>query len=149
MTFAGQNPAELLHQIERIVDISAHDLARVHPTLEWVLSHFANWKFFLKVAAVGMASLPHRDDPGFLDKVDQQLEAWDSDAKPAIKNFLGFMSNRGGSGSTGDIPAWVGFWVLWNVKQTKDAPTLQEARAAPKVGEFCARVASSWDQAPR
>lgn len=104
------------------------------------------WQFFFVVTSVGVSFLlaPSRLAPELQDEACQlvavALEHWHPQGHEALKDFLDFMHRR--LEQEVELPAAVGTWLLWNLKQAK--PTVAELELAWPLGLFFLHSFKDW-----
>lgn len=104
------------------------------------------WQFFFVVASVGISFLlaPVQVASELQEEVCQivaaALEGWHPQAHDALKDFLDFVHQR--QAQEVELPAAVGVWFLWNLKQAKPTPT--ELALAWPLGLFFLHSFKDW-----
>ena len=104
------------------------------------------WQFFFVVTSVGIAFLlaPARVAADQQSEICQivaaALEGWHPQAHDALQDFLTFVHQR--LDQEVELPAAIGAWLLWNLKQ--DKPTLSELELAWPLGLFFLHSFKDW-----
>lgn len=104
------------------------------------------WPFFFITACIGVTfmlapvQVAEEAQSQVCDTVAAALEAWNPQGHEALEDFLKFV--RGKLEQDVEMPAAIGTWLLWNLKQAK--PTEDELRLAWPLGLFFLHSFMGW-----
>lgn len=100
-----------------------------------------DWDFFMTAAGCGLVLMSTETYKGEHDEVKNSCIEIDKNLPRAIDDFTKFMNNF--KGKDEEMIANIGYWVLWNVKQSQ--PTYDDMKElSPIIGNFLMKVISDW-----
>jgi len=116
-----------------------------YPILKEILKESKNpsndWDFYMTAAGSGIVLISSETYKGEHDEIKNRASEIDKDIPRAIDDFISFMNK--GNVSDDLIPANIGLWVLWNLKQAE--PSNEEVKElAPVIGNFLLQIIFDW-----
>lgn len=138
----------LLPAAQKLAAAAFGPLSEQYPELAAMLPELPaeRWQFFFVVTSVGITFLLA---PGHLAASNQDeicqivsaaLTAWHPQAHDALQDFFAFIHQR--LEQEVELPAAIGTWLLWNLKQAK--PTVSELELAWPLGLFFLHSFKDW-----
>ena len=104
------------------------------------------WNFFFITASIGVTfilapvQVAEESQSQVCDIVAAALEAWHPQGHEALEDFLKFVRER--LQQELEMPAAVGAWLLWNLKQAQPSP--EELSLAWPLGLFFLHSFKDW-----
>jgi hypothetical protein len=131
----------LVKEINLAVMVAMTPLMDKYPDLSAVLDKSKNpssdFDFFMTVAGVGSYFLKNEVSSDASNEILKQLSELDKQMPEGLNNFFSFM--KGYKNDAGNIRAWIGFWVLWDIAGAP--PGISESRElAPAIGNYLFEV---------
>ncbi len=138
----------LMPAVQRLAASAAVPLTQQYPELANLLEDVpeSRWDFFFITASIGVTFLlapvqvAEEAQSQVCDIVAAALEAWHPQGHEALEDFLEFV--RGKLQQEVEMPAAVGAWLLWNLKQAK--PSQEELSLAWPLGLFFLHSFKDW-----
>jgi hypothetical protein len=141
--------ARLLMPAVQKLAVSAYDpLTQQYPELATLMEKIpeGRWSFFFITACIGVTfilapvQVAEEAQSQVCDTVAAALEAWHPQGHEALEDFLKFV--RGKLQQEVEMPAAIGAWLLWNLKQSQ--PTQEELSLAWPLGLFFLHSFKDW-----
>jgi hypothetical protein len=141
--------ARLLMPAVKSLAASAYEpLTQQYPKLAELLENVpeSRWTFFCITAGIGVAFIlapilvAEEAQSEVCETVAAGLEAWHPQGYAALEDFLEFVRNK--QQKEVELPAAIGAWMLWNLKQAQ--PSKEELELAWPLGLFFLHSFKDW-----
>jgi hypothetical protein len=128
-------------------EVASNQLAFVekNPTLRLLIGKAEAWQFCVLAASIGLAVMREERTPSIIDTVDRILARDNPSLREAVGDFLKYLVARGQSNSRVDLPTYIGYWVMRNLRGLSRSQRDFEEASYSTVGNFCLRMGGSWD----
>ena len=138
----------LLPAVQKLAASAYIPLTQQYPELAQLMEGVpaGRWDFFFVTASIGVTfilapvQVAAESQSSVCDAVAHDLEAWNPQGHEALEDFLNFVRER--LQQDVEMPAAVGAWLLWNLKQAK--PTSEELSLAWPLGLFFLHSFKDW-----
>ncbi len=138
----------LLPAVQKLAAAAYAPLTEQYPELSVFLKDVpeSRWTFFFITAGIGVTfmlapvQVAAANQSQVCDTVAAALEAWHPQGYQALEDFLKFVRER--LQQEVEMPAAIGTWLLWNLKQSQ--PTPDEVSLAWPLGLFFLHSFKDW-----
>jgi len=138
----------LMPAVQKLATAAYAPLTHQYPELAKLMENVpqSRWDFFFVTAGIGVTFLlapvqvAEADQSQVCDTVAAALEAWHAQGHAALEDFLVFVRAR--LQQEVEMPAAVGAWLVWNLKQAK--PSEEELSLAWPLGLFFLHSFKDW-----
>ena len=134
--------------VQKLAEAAYAPLTQQYPELAVLLENIpeSRWNFFFITASIGVTfilapvQVAEESQSQVCDIVAAALEAWHPQGHEALEDFLKFVRER--LQQELEMPAAVGAWLLWNLKQAQPSP--EELSLAWPLGLFFLHSFKDW-----
>ncbi len=134
--------------VQKLAEAAYAPLTQQYPELAVLLENIpeSRWTFFFITASIGVTfilapvQVAEESQSQVCDIVAAALEAWHPQGHEALEDFLKFVRER--LQQEVEMPAAVGAWLLWNLKQAQPSP--EELSLAWPLGLFFLHSFKDW-----
>jgi hypothetical protein len=138
----------LMPAVQKLAETAYAPLTEQYPELAVLLENIpeSRWSFFFITAGIGVTfilapvQVAEESQSQVCDIVAAALEAWHPQGHEALEDFLKFV--RGKLQQDVEMPAAIGAWLLWNLKQAQPSP--EELSLAWPLGLFFLHSFKDW-----
>ena len=138
----------LMPAVQKLAEAAYAPLTQQYPELAVLLENIpeSRWTFFFITASIGVTfilapvQVAEESQSQVCDIVAAALEAWHPQGHKALEDFLKFVRER--LQQEVEMPAAVGAWLLWNLKQAQPSP--EELSLAWPLGLFFLHSFKDW-----
>lgn len=139
--------------VQKLAEAAYAPLTEQYPELAEFMENIpeSRWTFFFITAGIGVTfilapvQVAEESQSQVCDIVAAALEAWHPQGHEALEDFLKFVRER--LQQEMEMPAAIGAWLLWNLKQAQPSP--EELSLAWPLGLFFLHSFKDWwDIAP-
>ncbi len=139
--------------VQKLAEAAYAPLTEQYPELAEFMENIpeSRWTFFFITAGIGVTfilapvQVAEESQSQVCDIVAVALEAWHPQGHEALEDFLKFVRER--LQQKMEMPAAIGAWLLWNLKQAQPSP--EELSLAWPLGLFFLHSFKDWwDIAP-
>jgi hypothetical protein len=138
----------LMPAVQKLAASAYVPLTKQYPELAELMQNVpeSRWNFFFITASIGvtflLAPVQVAEDAQsqVCDTVAAALEAWHPQGYEALEDFLKFVREK--LQQDVEMPASVGAWLLWNLKQAQ--PSQEELSLAWPLGLFFLHSFKDW-----
>lgn len=139
--------------VQKLAEAAYAPLTEQYPELAEFMENIpeSRWTFFFITAGIGVTfilapvQVAEESQSQVCDIVAVALEAWHPQGHEALEDFLKFVRER--LQQEMEMPAAIGAWLLWNLKQAQPSP--EELSLAWPLGLFFLHSFKDWwDIAP-
>jgi hypothetical protein len=143
----------LMPAVQKLAEAAYAPLTEQYPELAEFMENIpeSRWTFFFITAGIGVTfilapvQVAEESQSQVCDIVAAALEAWHPQGHEALEDFLKFVRER--LQQEMEMPAAIGAWLLWNLKQAQPSP--EELSLAWPLGLFFLHSFKDWwDIAP-
>jgi hypothetical protein len=143
----------LMPAVQKLAEAAYAPLTEQYPELAEFMENIpeSRWTFFFITAGIGVTfilapvQVAEESQSQVCDIVAVALEAWHPQGHEALEDFLKFVRER--LQQEMEMPAAIGAWLLWNLKQAQPSP--EELSLAWPLGLFFLHSFKDWwDIAP-
>lgn len=134
--------------VQKLAQAAYEPLTQQYPELALFLKDVpeSRWSFFFITTGIGVTfmlapvQVAAGDQSQVCDTVAAALEAWHPQGYAALEDFLKFVRER--LQQDVEMPAAIGTWLLWNLKQAQPSP--EELSLAWPLGLFFLHSFKDW-----
>jgi hypothetical protein len=138
----------LMPAVQKLATAAYAPLTQQYPELAELMENVpeSRWNFFFIIASIGVTfilapvQVAEESQSQVCDTVAAALETWHPQGYEALEDFLQFV--RGKLQQEVEMPAAVGAWLLWNLKQAQ--PSEEELSLAWPLGLFFLHSFKDW-----
>jgi len=148
MTSQLQQAQLLMPAVQKLAQAAYAPLTEQYPELAVLMENIpeSRWTFFFITASIGVSfilapvQVAEESQSQVCDIVAAALEAWHPQGHEALEDFLKFVREK--LQQEVEMPAAVGAWLLWNLKQSQ--PSSEELSLAWPLGLFFLHSFKDW-----
>ena len=134
--------------VQKLAQAAYAPLTEQYPELAVLMENIpeSRWTFFFITASIGVTfilapvQVAEEAQSQVCDIVAAALEAWHPQGHEALEDFLKFVREK--LQQEVEMPAAVGAWLLWNLKQSQ--PSSEELSLAWPLGLFFLHSFKDW-----
>jgi hypothetical protein len=138
----------LMPAVQKLAASAYAPLTQQYPELAELMQNIpeSRWNFFFITACIGVTfilapvQVAEEAQSQVCDTVAAALEAWHPQGYEALEDFLKFVREK--LQQEVEMPAAVGAWLLWNLKQARPSP--EELTLAWPLGLFFLHSFKDW-----
>jgi hypothetical protein len=148
MTSQLEQAQLLMPAAQKLAQAAYAPLTEQYPELAVFMENIpeSRWTFFFITASIGVTfmlapvQVAEESQSQVCDIVAAALEAWHPQGHEALEDFLKFVREK--LQQEVEMPAAVGAWLLWNLKQSQ--PSSEELSLAWPLGLFFLHSFKDW-----
>jgi hypothetical protein len=148
MTSQLEQAQLLMPAVQKLAQAAYVPLTEQYPELAVFMENIpeSRWTFFFITASIGVTfilapvQVAEESQSQVCDIVAAALEAWHPQGHEALEDFLKFVREK--LQQEVEMPAAVGAWLLWNLKQSQ--PSSEELSLAWPLGLFFLHSFKDW-----
>jgi hypothetical protein len=138
----------LMPAVQKLAETAYAPLTEQYPELAVLVEDIpaSRWSFFFIIAGIGVTfilapvQVAEESQSQVCDIVAAALEAWHPQGHEALEDFLKFV--RGKLQQDVEMPAAIGAWLVWNLKQAQPSP--EDLSLAWPLGLFFLHSFKDW-----